>query len=87
MSPFDTKQMLVSTSFDPSTYHGKYFQYLSNNVCFLTMCASSQKILLRVVILSICIVHDGGNNERKRGIQHYNSSYTFPFGLWNNLAY
>jgi len=49
------------------------------------MCAFLQKILLRVVILSICIVHDGGNNERNRGIQHYNSSYAFPFDLWINL--
>ncbi len=54
------------------------------------MCAFLQKILLRVVILSICLVHDGGNNERKRGIQlgmqHYNSSYAFPFAFWNSLG-
>jgi len=55
------------------------------NVCFLTMCTFLQKILLRVVILSICIVHGGGNNEQNRGIQHYNSSYAFHFDLWINL--
>ncbi len=56
------------------------------NVYFLTMCTFLQKILLRVVILSICIVHGVVNNERNRGIQHYNSSYAFDFDLWINLG-
>jgi len=50
------------------------------------MCAFLQKILLRVVILSICLVHDGGNNERKRGMQHFNFSCAFLFALWNSLG-
>ncbi len=35
----------LNDCFDPSAYHGKYPQFLSNNVGF------SQKILFRVIIL------------------------------------